>query len=131
MIIGVGVGMGCVYVLFFVLCGVWVVVSDVGIVIDGIGIDGGFVECVVEEICVVGGEVVVWIVNLFDDESVCGVVWCVVEVWGCIDILIYNVGIVFSDYFVSEMVECMDWLFGINICVGIIMVCEVWLVMIV
>lgn len=65
-VIGVVWGIGCEYVFMFVEYGVKVVVNDFGGVRDGIGGDLGLVDEVVEEICKVGGDVVVNGVDVSD-----------------------------------------------------------------
>lgn len=42
-VIGVGGGIGCVYVLVFVVEGVCVVVNDIGVGLDGLLVSGGSV----------------------------------------------------------------------------------------
>lgn len=58
-VIGGGCGLGCVYVLLMVECGVKIVVNDFGVLMFGDDIGEGLVDVLVNEICVVGGEVVV------------------------------------------------------------------------
>lgn len=100
-------GIGKEYVLMLVEYGVKVVVNDFGGVCDGIGGDLFLVQFVVDEIKVVGGEVVVNFGDVFFFSDVKEMVQQVVDMFGCFDVLINNVGILCDCMFVN-MIE-VEW----------------------
>lgn len=103
-VIGVGVGLGWVYVLVFVERGVLVVVNDLGGDFKGVGKGFLVVDKVVEEIRRRGGKVVVSYDLVEEGEKV---VKIVLDVFGRIDVVVNNVGILRDCFFVRISDE--DW----------------------
>lgn len=99
---GGGVGIGCVYCLVFVCVGVFVVVND-------------FVnfDDVVNEIKVMGGKVV-GVKYFVEDGDV--VVKVVIDIFGCIDIVINNVGIFCDKVFINMDDNFWDLVMNVYVC---------------
>lgn len=107
LVIGGGGGIGWVIVLVYVVVGVRVVVVDINVVA---------VQVVVEEIIVLGGDVISIIVDLICSEQVEMMVEQVVVCYGLFDIVFNNVGIEIEQVLLVKISEdIFDDLMDVNV----------------
>ena len=92
---GAGGGIGRAHALAFAAEGARVVVNDIGVGLDGSPASGGSAaQGVVEEITAAGGEAVVSGSNIADWEQSADLIATAVEIFGGLDVLVNNAGIV-------------------------------------
>lgn len=107
LVIGGGGGIGWVIVLVYVVVGVRVVVVDINVVAA---------QVVVEEIIVLGGDVISIIVDLICSEQVEMMVEQVVVCYGLFDIVFNNVGIEIEQVLLVKISEdIFDDLMDVNV----------------
>ncbi len=90
---GAGGGLGRAYALEFARRGAKVVVNDLGGAIDGSGGTSAAAEAVVAEIKAAGGEAIADGASVTDDAGVANLIQRAMDLYGRIDVLIANAGI--------------------------------------
>ncbi len=90
---GAGGGLGRSHALEFARRGAKVVVNDLGGAVDGSGGSSAAAEAVVAEIVAAGGEAVADGASVTSDAGVAAMIERVMSMWGRIDVLVANAGI--------------------------------------
>ncbi|KZL18260.1 putative short-chain type dehydrogenase/reductase [Pseudovibrio axinellae] len=106
-ITGAGGGLGRLYALDLAKRGVSVVVNDLGGSLDGSGSSATAAEAVVEEIKASGGKAIANAADVTDEAAVNAMVAQTLDVFGRIDILINNAGILRDKSFAK--MEMVNW----------------------
>ena len=92
---GAGGGIGRAHALAFAAEGARVVVNDIGVGLDGSPAGGGSAaQAVVDEITAAGGQAVTSGANVADWDEAAGLIGTAVDVFGGLDVLVNNAGIV-------------------------------------
>ena len=90
---GAGTGLGRSHALGLAARGAKVVVNDLGVGRDGSGASSEAAEAVVEEIKAMGGDAMAHGCDVSDEDGVIDMVQQAVAIWGRIDIVVNNAGI--------------------------------------
>jgi len=90
---GAGTGLGRSHALGLAARGAKVVVNDLGVGRDGVGASSEAAEAVVEEIKAMGGDAMAHGCDVSDEDGVIDMVQQAVAIWGRIDIVVNNAGI--------------------------------------
>ena len=90
---GAGTGLGRSHALGLAARGAKVVVNDLGVGRDGVGASSEAAEAVVEEIRAMGGDAMAHGCDVSDEDGVIDMVQQAVAIWGRIDIVVNNAGI--------------------------------------
>lgn len=90
---GAGTGLGRSHALGLAARGARVVVNDLGVGRDGVGVSSEAANAVVEEIKAMGGEAMAHGCDVSDEDGVIDMVQQAVAIWGRVDIVVNNAGI--------------------------------------
>src|SRR2546423_1220852 len=90
---GAGRGLGRSHALEFARQGARIVVNDLGTEVDGSGASGGPAAAVVDEIRLLGGEAVASTEDVSDSRGAQRLVEMAIELYGSLDTLVNNAGI--------------------------------------
>jgi NAD(P)-dependent dehydrogenase (short-subunit alcohol dehydrogenase family) len=110
---GAGRGLGREYALMLASHGALVVVNDLGVSREGVGVDTSFAQMVADEIRSAGGEALASVADISSWDGARTVIEEAVETFGRLDVLINNAGIL-RDRMLFSMSE-EDWDAVINV----------------
>jgi NAD(P)-dependent dehydrogenase (short-subunit alcohol dehydrogenase family) len=107
LVTGAGGGIGRDFALAMAAAGAKVVVNDLGTSVKGEGSDAGPAQTVVDEIKAKGGSAVASTDSVAEWESANRIVQCALDVFGKIEIVVNNAGILRDRFFFNMSVE--EW----------------------
>ncbi len=102
---GAGRGVGRAHALMLASRGASVVVNDLGVQPDGSGADADVAHVVVDEIVAAGGAAVASTDNVATPSGGDAIVRRALDVYGRVDILVHNAGMVRPGFFADQLIE--------------------------
>lgn len=126
---GAGGGLGREHALELARRGAKVVVNDLGGSVDGSGGSSAAAEAVVAEIKAMGGDAIADGASVTDDAGVANMVQKTMDLWGRIDILIANAGILRDKSFSKMEIGDFEAVMGVHLMGTVKPVKAVWEIM--
>ncbi|MGA0067133.1 MAG: SDR family NAD(P)-dependent oxidoreductase, partial [Candidatus Nanopelagicales bacterium] len=114
-ITGAGRGIGREHALAFAREGARVVVNDLGGSVDGAGADAGPAQEVVDEIRAMGGEAIASTDSVTDYAGAGRIVQAAIDVFGGLDVVVNNAGILRDRMFVNMTEEEFDSVIAVHL----------------